>query len=208
MHRRRAIGWGLIGYGLVGTLLIVVGAALGLDVAGRVERLTTAADDTLAAAARSTRAAADSFANVDGSLSGAQASTDAAAELARDASGTLDALAASMQIFILGTQPLQPLGAEFAASADQAEALAGTLDDVGSSLGATRTDVTRIGVELEGLAGQLEELRASGAETGSAPPIRLFVILLLAWLAIQAVAALVAGGMLLGLARPAPRSNP
>lgn len=192
--RRRALGWGLIVYGIAGLILIVAGAVAGLDVAARIERLAADADGTLAAAARTTDAAAASFANVDASLSEAQASAVAAAALSRDASGTLRSLALAMELSFFGSQPLLPMSDEFNASADQADALAETLATVGGSLGDTRTDVVRVGTELDLLADQLELLRGSSdGGTGAAPPLRPFIGLLLAWLAVPAVGGLIAG---------------
>lgn len=192
--RERAMGWGLIAYGLAGLLLIVAGAVAGLDVASRIERLAADADGTLAAAARATDAAASSFTNVDSSLSEAQESATTAAALSRDASGTLRSLALAMELSLFGAQPLLPLAAEFNTSADQAAALAETLATVGGSLADTRTDVVRVGTELDLLSGQLESLRSSsGGEAGAPPPLRLFIGLLLAWLAVPAVGALIAG---------------
>ncbi|HYI67527.1 MAG TPA: hypothetical protein VEW95_11425 [Candidatus Limnocylindrales bacterium] len=203
--RRRLLAWVLILYGVLGLVLVVGGAAIGLDVTARIERLTATADGTLAAAARSTDVAAEAFTNVDASLTESQASADAAAELSRDASVTMASLAQAMELSVFGAQPLLPLAAEFDASAEQASALAGTLDLVAASLGDTRTDVARIGTELAGLSTELSALReANGtSETRTAPPLRIFVLLLLAWLLIPA-----AGGLLMGLAllRP-PRGS-
>jgi hypothetical protein len=194
--RRSVLAWGLILYGVVGLVVILGGAVVGLGLASRIERLAITADDTLAAAVRSTDAAANAFTNVDASLSEAEASANAAASLARDASGTLAALARSMELSVFGAQPLLPLAGEFDASADQAAALGETLDRVGGSLGDTRTDVSRIGTELESLGAELAALRgASGNDAASAPPLTAFVLLLLAWLLVPAV-----GGLLGGLA--------
>jgi len=198
------MAWGLIAYGLLGLLLVIGGAVIGLDVAGRIERLASSADGALSAAARSTRAAADSFASIDGSLSQAQASADGAAILAREAGATLDSLAVGMQLTVLGAQPLLPLADEFSASADQAEQLGGRLDAVGSSLGETRTDMAIIGLELDALSSEIDSLRGAGEASGSSPALRLFVALLLAWIAIPAVAALLVGLALLRPARALP----
>ena len=198
-YRRRLVAWALIGYGVLGLALVIAGALTGFGVAGRVEELATEADGTLLAASRATEAAADSFSSVDGSLSEAQASADSAAELAREASATLAELAAAMELSVFGAQPLLPLASEFASSAALAEELGGTLDGVGASLATTRTDVGRIGEELGVLADELSALRDSeGVEAGvtpDPPPLRLFVGLLLAWLAIPAL-----GGLLGGIA--------
>jgi hypothetical protein len=195
---RRALAWGLILYGVAGILLVVAGAAVGLDTAARIERLATDADGTLAAAASSTQAAAEAFVSVDASLDEGETSADAAAGLSRDAAGTLRSLALAMELSVFGAQPLLPLSAEFETSASQADDLAETLDRVASSLGDTRTDAVRIGTELETLAERIEALRgSSGASDGDPPPLRLVIGLLLAWLAMPALAALVTGLALL-----------
>lgn len=196
----RAIGWLLLAYAVAGFMLLAVGLVGGLEVAGRVERLMTSADRTLAAASRATDAAAESFVGIDDSLADAQQSTDGAAALAADASGTLRSLSVAMQVSIFGTRPLQPLAADFAASADQASQLADTLGGMTGSLADTRTDVASIGAELEQLSLELDALREETA-VSDAPPVRLFVLLLLGWLALPALAALVAGIILVRPAR-------
>lgn len=193
----RALGWAALAYGIAGVALVVVGAIGGLDMADRVEGLALQADSTLAAAERATQATADSFAGVDDSLGEGQASADGAASLAREASATLDSLSVAMSLTILGTQPLRPLAADFAASADQADALADTLDSVSRSLSDTRADMIRIGAELDGLARELAALRDASTTDGSAPPIRLFVTMVLVWLALQALGAIIGGFALL-----------
>jgi hypothetical protein len=200
---RRALAWGLILYGLAGLILIAGGAAVGLDAAARIERLAAEADGTLAAASRATGAAAEAFTNVDTSLGEAETSAVAAAGLSRDAAGTLRSLAIAMELSLFGAQPLLPLAADFAASAEQAQALAGTLGSVAGSLGDTRTDVVRVGTELEALGAELDSLRGSSDTGGEAPPLRLFLGLLIAWLALPALGALATG---LALLRRQPRS--
>jgi hypothetical protein len=201
--RRRGLAWGLIVYGVLGIALVASGASIGLGLAERIEELATAAEGTLSAAAESTRAAADSFTSVDGSLEQANASATQAAALSREASATLGSLANAMSISILGAQPLLPLADDFNTSADQAEALAGTLDGVATSLGDTQTDVAVIGGELEELSRQIETLQ-SAATPGEAPQLRLFVVLLLAWITVPAVGALILG---LSLLRRTPASG-
>lgn len=202
--RRPLLAWSLILYGVLGFALILGGAMIGLELAARVERLATTADGTLAAAVRSTDAAGDAFTNVDGSLSEAETSAAAAGALARDASGTLASLARAMELSVFGAQPLLPLAGEFDASAEQASALGETLDRVGGSLGATRTDVTSIGSELDELSVQLAGLRDANGSGGTAPLLRPFVILLLSWLLVPAVGGLLAGLALLRRPRTSP----
>ena len=193
---RRTVGWALLGYGLAGVVLLIVGAIAGMDAAARIERTAVVAGGTLSAAARATRTAADSFTSIDGSLADAQASADTAADLSRDASATLDSLAGAMGISIFGSQPLAPLAVEFSTSADQAEQLASTLDSVSGSMSETRSDVSIIGVELDGLSDQLQTLEGTAGPAG-APPLRLFIGLLLVWLALPAIGAMVYGAVLL-----------
>jgi hypothetical protein len=105
-----------------------------------------------------------------------------------------------MELSVFGAQPLLPLASEFSSSAELAEELGSTLDGVGASLETTRSDVGRIGEELGVLADELAALRDSGeaedgADPADPPPLRLFVGLLLAWLAIPAL-----GGLLGGIA--------
>ena len=199
--RRPLLAWSLICYGVLGLGLVLSGAVVGLDVASRIERLATSADGTLAAAVRSTDAAADAFTNVDASLSESEASAEAAADLARDASATLASLARAMELSVFGAQPLLPLAGEFDASAEQALALGETLERVGGSLGDTRTDVSSIGTELDALSAQLAALRDANGTDSSAPPLRLFVILLLVWLLVPAIGGLLAGLTLLRVPR-------
>ncbi|MCA1588614.1 MAG: hypothetical protein LC744_08195 [Chloroflexi bacterium] len=194
---RRALGWASIAYGIAGIALVLVGAIGGLEMADRIENLALRADSTLAAAQRATEATADSFTGVDKSLGEGEASADAAAVLAREASGTLRSLSLAMTISILGTQPLQPLAADFADSADQAAALAETLDGMGASLSDTRADMIAIGTRLDQLAVELDALRDASSTEGTAPPVRLFVTIVLVWLGLQALAAIIGGLTLL-----------
>ena len=185
--RRRTIGWALIAYGVIGVVLLVAGAITGMGAAARIERTAVVAGGTLSAAARATRAAADSFTSIDGSLAEAQSSADIAA------------LAFYKSLF---DEQLAPLAVEFSTSADQADQLAETLDSVSGSMSETRTDVAAIGVELDSLSDQLESLEITTDPTGGTPPLRLFIGLLLAWLAAPAIGAIVVGAVLLRTPRP------
>jgi hypothetical protein len=203
---RSTLAWGLVAYGLVGLALSIVGFTFGLDAAGQLERLAAASDTTLEAAARSTAAAADSFDSIDASLVSAEGSISQAATLSADAGATLDALSAAMDLSIFGAQPLQPLADEFAAAADQAEALAATLENSSGSVSDVRADADAIGVELQALSDELEALRDS--VPADPVPIRGLVALLLAYLTLPAIAALVAGALMLRAQRAAMEAPP
>jgi len=198
---RSTLAWGLVAYGLLGLALSVVGFTYGLDAAGQIERLAEATGTTLDAAARSTSAAADSFDSIDGSLVDAGESISQAATLSADAGATLDQLSVAMNLSIFGAQPLAPLADEFAEAAAQADQLASTLTTSAGSVSDVRTDAASVGAELDGLARELETLRDSVPDTSV--PVRGLVALLLAYLTLPAVAALIAGLLLLRAQRMA-----
>jgi hypothetical protein len=199
---RRQLGWGLVVYGVVGIVLVIATAGFGLGAATRIDELADGAERTLDAAANSTGAAAEAMSGLDASLSETLASARNAAELARDASRTLEALGRAMQVSVFGAQPLLPLADDFATSATQASALGDTLDRLGESLESSAPDVSRIGLELEGLRTELRGMRDAMADGGEGSPITAFVLLLLAWLLVPALGGLVAGLALIGLIRP------
>ena len=203
---RSTLAWGLIAYGVAGLILSIVGVTFGLDAAGQLERLAGATDQTLEAAARSTSAAAQSFDSIDASLVSAETSVAQAATLAADAGATLDALSAAMNLSVFGAQPLRPLADEFADAADQAGELATTLTTTAGSVSDVQADATAIGVELEGLAEELEALR--GTVPQDPVPIRGLVALLIAYLTLPAVAALIAGSLMLRAQRAAQEAPP
>jgi hypothetical protein len=203
---RSTLAWGLLAYGVAGLILSIVGVTFGLDAAGQLERLAAATDETLEAAARSTSAAAQSFDSIDASLVSAETSVAQAASLAADAGATLDALSAAMNLSVFGAQPLQPLADEFADAADQAGELATTLTTTAGSVSDVQADATAIGVELEGLAAELEALR--GSVPPDPVPIRGLVALLIAYLTLPAVAALVAGSLMIRAQRAAQEAPP
>ncbi len=203
---RSTLAWGLVAYGVAGVVLSIVGFTFGLDAAGQLERLAAATDTTLEAAARSTAAAAESFDSIDTSLVNAEGSIAQAATLSADAGATLDSLSVAMNLSVFGAQPLAPLADEFADAADQADELAETLATTASSVSEVQVDATAIGVELENLATELEALR--GSVPDNPVPIRGLVALLIAYLTLPAVAALVAGVLLLRAQRAAQEAPP
>jgi hypothetical protein len=182
----------VLGWGLVGLVLIGVGLGTGLDLAARAETLVTSTERSLAAASVSTRRAADALEGVGEGIGQARDSAVRAASLAGDAGETLDGLANSMSVSIFGTQPFLPLAADFMRSADEAEALADELSALGDSLAATGDDTALLTAELGELAAALE---ASGDVSG-APPVRLALGVTLLWIALPTIGALVVGGAL------------
>ena len=191
---RRTTGRLLIGYAVLGFVLVAFGAYTGLELAAQVERLSGTADaGPLCRRPRHGRGGRVVHRRRRqperrpglvrcGGRARARGLRVAAARWRRRWTST-----------IFGTQPLQGLSAQFNANADQADALAGTLDAVGGSLGDTRTEVARIGPELAALSDELRTLGTEPEAAAAAPGLRLFVVLLLVWLIMQAAASLVAG---------------
>ena len=203
---RSTLAWGLVAYGLVGLALSIIGFTFGLDAAGQLERLAAATDTTLEAAARSTAAAADSFDSIDATLVNAEGSIAQAATLSADAGATLDALSAAMNLSIFGAQPLQPLADEFADAADQAEELAATLETT-LAIGLRRPHRCRC--HRRRARGACRRARGAARLGAVHPvPIRGLVALLLAYLTLPAVAALVAGSLMLRAQRAAQEAPP
>ena len=180
---RRALGWALAAYGALGLALVVAGLPIGFDLAGRIERLAASADATLSAAGNSAAAASVALEGLETGLTRSEASSEDAAALAREAALTLAALGSAMEISIFGAQPLLPLAADFRDTSAQANALA-----------TSRGDLDEVSLQLSALAIEIEELRGLTSErTAGVPPVRPFVILLLAWLAIPAIGSLALG---------------
>ena len=204
--RTRRLAWALIAYGVAGSILMIVAAAIGLDAAGRAERLAGTANAALVSAAATADAAADAMTGANESLDRGAASASDAASLSRDSSVSLESLAAAMELSIFGAQPLVSLADDFTAAADQAASLADELDGVGDALTGTQADIALVGDRLRDLADDLDALTGSADTSGGLPQLRLIVGLLAVWLALPAVAALVGGIWLLRSRQSAPIS--
>jgi hypothetical protein len=207
----RALGVVLILYGALGLVLVGAGAVVGVDAVARVEHLSENVEGSLAAATTTVQNTADSFDGFETSLSEANAAARNAAEVMRDSSVTMASLAGAMSLTILGTQPLLPLAQDFERGAEQLAVLSRDLDRLGVALSANIDDVSAIRDDLRSLGERLDRLTAGGGAaangvTGgtSGVPLRLLFGGLLAWLALQAVTALVAGIVLLRRASAPP----
>jgi hypothetical protein len=196
---RRLLGIGLLVWGTVGLLIVIAGLTAGLDAASRTEALIASSDRALNAASASAQRTADALDGVAVGIGQAQSSTVRAATLAHDASATLDSMADSMSITILGTQPFQPLASDFADSAQNAAALADELEALAGSLETTGADTDLLADELRLLGDALADATDG---TGSVPPLRLALLVVLVWVAIPTLGAFVIG---LALVRGGPR---
>lgn len=193
-RRRRVAGVVLFGYGAAGTILAIVGLLIGLEAAGRVERVVGGADATLATATATAHRAAEAFAGFGVSVERASQSASHAAQVSRDVSSTMNSMAGAMSITVFGSQPLAPLSGDFRRASSQLATLGDDLTGIADSLGRNRADLATLRTDLERLASQLDATR--GVASPGEPPLRLAVVLLVAWIALQSGAALAAGAML------------
>jgi hypothetical protein len=207
----RALGVALILYGALGLLLVGAGSMVGAGGVARVERLSDNVEGSLAAAASTVQNTADSFDGFETSLTEAGGAARNAAHVVRESAVTMANLSAAMSITIFGTQPLQPLARDFERGAEQLSMLSRDLDRLALALSANIDDVSSIRDDLRVLGERLDGLRTG---TGDAPaggglgtgglPLRLLFFGLLAWLALQALGALVAGVLVLRRASRPP----
>jgi hypothetical protein len=197
----RVLGVALILYGAFGLLLAGAGSVVGIGMATRVEQVTTDVEGSLQAAASTVQRASTSFQGFERSLVEADAAARNAASVARDSSATMASLGGAMSITIFGAQPLLPLARDFERGAEQLTVLAGDLDRLAGALVANRDDVREIRADLAVLGERLDQLSGSvpgdAVATAQGPPLRLLVIGLVLWVAIQAAGAIVCGVLIL-----------
>jgi hypothetical protein len=195
----RMLGWLLVLYAMIGAGLVLASVIVGGPVVARLDRLATSASGSMDAAARAADAAADAFTGFDASLAEARRSTEEAATLSRDASGTLRSLSDAMSISVLGSQPLLPLAADFATSADQLRQMGDNLEGIGTALTSNQDQVAEVGIGLRLFADQLGDLRGgvAGEMAGASPPLSWLFYGFLAWQLLPIGAAAVGGRILL-----------
>lgn len=217
IRRSRQLGRGLIAFGGIGLALLAAAAVLLVatlgslaETSGALGRAQASLVGMVEPAAASLRSSAAAARNAGSSLGASVSAARDAASLTTDLADSLDRLAALSSISFLGTQPFAQSGASFAATAGRARTLSASLGSTADSLTTNATDALTVATSLDELAGQLGDLEA---ELRSAPPppstaalvaLDGIALLLLAWLAVPAVAAIVIG---LGWARDAPREG-
>lgn len=175
--------------GLSGLLVALAFAVLGTPTLASLDALIGRTDATLTTAAAAARSAADAFDGFDASLGEATQATDDAALLAARSAATARNLASAMSISVFGTQPFVGLAVEFEASANDLDALAGTLTTMRGALDGNGDDLAALHAQLTLLADDIERL----AEPSRVAPLLPVGIGLLLLLAIQAGGLLAAG---------------
>ena len=200
----RGIGIGLILYGVVGLVFIVVAMLVTVGAFARIETLSESAAAPLRSTARTVSEASGAFGRFAVSLDEAQRSSEDAAALARDSADTMAALADAMSVTIFGAQPLAQAAQGFRDVSEQLDGLGENLESVGEALGHNITDVQQAGTNLRDVRDELNTLLAAFGDPGeagtdAAPPgggtriASVALYALLAWLAIPALVSLVLG---------------
>lgn len=203
----RLLGTALVVYGVVGLVLLgVVGTALAApiedlsSISGSVEAQRTAALDSLTRASETIDRTAEAVRGMDTSLADAQAATNRSATIALGVATSMTQLADSMTLTIFGVQPLIGLQPGFANSAAQLNLLAVDLATIGAALQANREDALIVAGSLDELSSSLERLTNAvrdGPElelaAASLDTVRIGVLALLAWLAVLALGCVGAG---------------
>jgi hypothetical protein len=210
-RRHHLLGAGLIVYGLTGLIILVVVAAgilRGLDriveLSVSVEQQRRSLTTALETASATISSTATTLSGIDASLGQAQMSVTEAATLATDVSATMANLAAALNVNILGSQPFASTSGGFTQAATELQTLAGALGQTSAALGSNGTDTRAVGQQLVRLQSAVDtvhdrlqtapDTQVSGAEVGT---LREVLGALLAWLAVQAVAAVLVGTWLL-----------
>ncbi|MEO8245514.1 MAG: hypothetical protein ABI622_00205 [Chloroflexota bacterium] len=190
--------------GLAGLVAAAAFALLGMPALAGIDTLIGRTDATLTTAAAAARSAADAFDGFDASLTEATRATDDAALLAARTAETARNLASAMSISVFGTQPFVGLAVEFGASAEDLDALAGTLSTMRGALDGNGDDLAALQVQLSLLADDIERLAAPSRM----PPLVPVGIGLLILLAIQSGGLLAAGTALSRLDASAVAGEP
>jgi hypothetical protein len=211
---RRRLGDGLVLYGALGLLLllltaVLVAGSLGaiIDLGATIDRqrgaLIASLDATSATLAEVDRATGNITDNV---RSGAAAARDAAA-LTNDLASAMDELQAASGVSFLGNRPFASVGDRFAEVGTRARAVSTSLGTLATSMdgdidaiGSARASLTAARNEVANLRGLLGGGTFS-AQLDAFAVSRVILVGLLFWLAAPAAVSLAAGWLLLRSAR-------
>lgn len=219
--RRRRFAWALVAYGSIGLLLAAVGVYLvvrSLPVLGAIDRQRAEIVRWLDVSADSIGDVQQGATHAGASLASAAASARSAASLSDDLSGTMASLRdTSTSLTFLGSRPLEAMTADFDRLAGRTRDLASSMTALAGSLDGNTADFATVAADAATLRLQVTELRdlvaGDGTESldGSLGRLVVLVLVLLLWLALPAVASLVAGTLMLreaDRARGAPAVPP
>ncbi len=200
--RRSRVAWLLTLYAVVGLLILsTVGVGMTLatlrvrDTLLQLEVQRDSIVRLLDATARSLESADDSADRLTVTLGDSSDSIARGAVLSRSLATAAQGVVQASGLEIFGQRPLTALGEPFAAAASEATALADSLDSTVASLGASAVGVEALSDDLSAIGAELDDIRetAAGIDVGSGRTLDLVLavgLLLLAWLAVPALAAL------------------
>lgn len=209
-NRLRLLAAALIGYGVLGLLTLLMAALLATgpleQVAGLGQALATQRIVLVSALGQTSSAldeASSGAQDLHASLADARSAAASAATLSRELSATMNELEAAMGIEILGTRPLAQLQAGFSQASGQLLDLGTRLDGIGTAIDRNDADLTAERQNLAALRDSVSSLQAGVRDTilpsfspGSVALMQIALLLLVAWLAVLAIASLVAGLLL------------
>jgi len=208
---RRRLGRGLVAFGGIGLALLLATAVLALvtigsigDAATGLERQRTSLVGMLEPAATSIRDAATSATHAGSSLTASAKAAQDGASLTTQLATAMEQLNSLSNLDILGQRPFAGIGSSFGELAARSRTLSTSLTTTADALDADIADTAAVGRDLNRLADQLDQLRASAGATGPSAASTGFAWLpillpaLLVWLAVPAVASLWLGLRLLG----------
>lgn len=215
---RRWLGVCLVLYGVAGIALAAAGAVLVSASFRGVDRLVdtiVAQRNTIVLTLDTTAAfignAATGTESVDAILVDASTATRDAATMTRSLAAAADEVARAATFQIFGQQPFGGVATSFARVSADALALASDLEGAANTIGGTGEATAGLRDDLRTVADQVRQFSRSLAGTvalddieGAFDPPRIVLYGLLAWLGIQAVAAVI-GGLALVLAWRRPR---
>jgi hypothetical protein len=203
---RRRTGRFLVAFGAIGLVLlaataILVAVTLGGvgDAATGLERQRAQLVAMIRPTSASLRDAAAASQHAGASLTSSAAAARDGATLTTQLGDAMEQLNALSTLDILGTQPFASIGSSFGDLATRSRTLSTSLGRTADSLDADVADSATVSSDLGRLADQLDQLERGidGTGTGSRGSIsasagfealRLFLLALLAWLAVPAIA--------------------
>jgi hypothetical protein len=206
---RRRLGRGLVAYGVIGLVaLVVVGIGLGIavvrarDVLDRIEQQRVAVVRLLDATSLLLGTTASSVDRLGTTLSSTEEAVRRGAELTRTLSTAGTTMADLAAVDILGLQPFAGAAVPFGTLSEQATSLAVSLDSTAVALDTNRVDLATLVEDLRGISADLEDIEASIVDVRLVGDVALslglvVVIVLLAWLSVPAFAAIVLGRRLM-----------
>jgi hypothetical protein len=204
----RLLAIGLLVYGVVGLAAALYGNALVHEAFASARQLGVMAPSEKSRALQGLQSisttlddASASAANMSGSFGQSQASLVTASQVATQVATAFREVARYTQFNILGMQPIAGMAQPFLDSSDQLDVLSEDLSRTSTALGSNAADMQRISAdfrrlrtEVDGLTQTVSRLPTDPTSGEGAQRLELALTAMLAWIGVQAVAA-IAGGL-------------